>query len=387
MRWQGRTHGDHLANRQAVLVREFEIALVVAGHRHHRAGAVAHQHEIRDPYRHRLATERMDDRQSRVVAFLFLRFQFGFRHAAVPASFDEGGEFWIAGSRLHRQRMFGRHGNVGHAHQGVRSRGKNTQRRIPSGHGEIDLESLAAADPVALHRLDRIGPAVQGVQSVEQLLRVVRDLQEPLRNLAFFNDRAAAPASSIHHLLVGQHGLVDRIPVHDAVLAIDDALAEQAGEHQLFPAVIVRPAGRNFARPVDRVAKRLQLPTHVLDVGVGPLGRRGVVLDGGVFSRQSERIPTHRLQYIEPAHAAIAADHIANRVVADVAHVQGAGWIRQHRQAVVLGPVRVFHYLEGAGGLPVRLRGGLDGLRGVGSGLGNVMHGDVAERLKTRRLG
>ena len=39
---------DHARDRQAVLGREFEVALVVARHRHDRAGAVIHQHEIRD---------------------------------------------------------------------------------------------------------------------------------------------------------------------------------------------------------------------------------------------------------------------------------------------------------------------------------------------------
>ena len=43
---------NHRADRNAVLPAEFEIALVVRGHGHDGAGAVAHQHEVADPDGH-----------------------------------------------------------------------------------------------------------------------------------------------------------------------------------------------------------------------------------------------------------------------------------------------------------------------------------------------
>ena len=51
---------DHLGDRQPVLFREVEIALVVRGHAHHRARAVFGQHVVRHPNRHALARERID---------------------------------------------------------------------------------------------------------------------------------------------------------------------------------------------------------------------------------------------------------------------------------------------------------------------------------------
>ena len=45
---------DHL-DRQAVLGRELEVALIVGRHGHHRAGAVFAQHEVRDPDRNAFA--------------------------------------------------------------------------------------------------------------------------------------------------------------------------------------------------------------------------------------------------------------------------------------------------------------------------------------------
>jgi hypothetical protein len=141
--------------------------------------------------------------------------------------------------------------------------------------------------------------------TVQQLLRVVGDAQEPLRDLALLDQRAGAPAAAVDHLLVGQHGLVDRIPVHHRVLAVGQALLQQAHEHALLVHVVVRLAGGELARPVDRVAQRLQLRAHVLDVGVGPLRRRGLVLDRGVLGRQAEGVPAHRLQHVVAGHALV----------------------------------------------------------------------------------
>ena len=68
---QRAVHGpNHRANRDAVLFAEFEIALIVRGHRHDRAGAVAHQHEVADPDGNLLAAERIDGVAAREQAFL-----------------------------------------------------------------------------------------------------------------------------------------------------------------------------------------------------------------------------------------------------------------------------------------------------------------------------
>jgi hypothetical protein len=73
-------------------------------------------------------------------------------------------------------------------------------------------------------------------------------------------DRARrAPAAAVDHLLVGEHGPVDRIPVYLALLAVDEAGLEQVEEQRLLVAVIVRLAGGELAAPVEREAEPLQL--------------------------------------------------------------------------------------------------------------------------------
>jgi hypothetical protein len=338
----------------------------VRGHGHDRAGAVAHEHEVRDPDRHLLAGDRMDRAEAGVDAFLLGGFDVGFRGAAVAAFLDERSDERLALRGLLRERMLGGDGEIGHAHERVRARREHGQRFAFAFDGELDFEAFGAADPVALHRLDGIRPARQRVEAVEQFLGVVGDLEEPLRNFALLDERAGAPAAAVDDLLVGEHGLVDRVPIHDRVLAIGEPFLEQAHEHALLVDVVVGATGREFARPVDRIAELRELAAHVLDVRVGPFRRRGVVLDRRVLGGQAECVPAHRLQDVLAVHALEAADDVADRVVAHVAHVQRAGRIRQHRQAVELRLGRVFLDLERVRRAPVGLRGGLDGLRVVG---------------------
>ena len=85
-----------------------------------------------------------------------------------------------------------------------------------SSHSSIrkhDLGALRAADPVALPRLDRVGP-VDRLEIVEQRLRVVGDPEEPLLHQPRLDLGAAALAGAVRqHLLVREHGLVVRAPL------------------------------------------------------------------------------------------------------------------------------------------------------------------------------
>src|SRR5690606_40350293 len=53
------------------------------------------------------------------------------------------------------------------------------------------------------------------------------DLEVVHGDFALFDQRTGAPATAIDHLLVGQYGLVYRVPVHGAVLAVDHALRSE----------------------------------------------------------------------------------------------------------------------------------------------------------------
>ena len=53
-----------------------------------------------------------------------------------------------------------------------------------------------------------------------------------------------------------------------------------------------------------------------------PDARMDVVFDGGVFGGQAEGVPPHGVHDVEPLHALEARHHVADGVVAHMAHVQ-----------------------------------------------------------------
>ncbi len=355
-------HCNHLPDRQAVLLRKLEIAFVMRRHGHHGAFAVAHQHVVADPDLDFFAGQRVVDENAGRHALLFHGRHVGFHHRAVLAFVDEGGELRIVLRRVRGQRMFGGDGAEGHAHDGVGAGGEYPQMLVPAvelvGKGEAHADALA--DPVGLHGLDPLRPARQRVERREQLVGIFRDGQVVAGDLALLDHRAGAPAPALDDLFVGQHGLVDRVPIHHLGLLVGDALFQHAQEQPLVPLVVLGRAGRQFALPVEGETQRLELLLHVGDVVPGPLRRRYPVLHRGVLRRQAESVPAHGLQDVVALHPVVAGEHIADGIVPHVPHVQLARRIGEHRQAVVLRLVGVFRSAEGLRGVPVGLRGLLD---------------------------
>ena len=173
-----------------------------------------------------------------------------------------------------------------------------------------------------------------------------------MRKLPLLDDRPGTPAAPVDHLLVGEHRVIDRIPVDLRLLARDQARVEEVQEQLLLMLVIGRIAGRDLARPVEREPHRLQLRPHRRDIGVGPFCGTGVVLHRGVFGRQSERVPAHRVEDVEPARAPIARHHVAHGVVAHMAHVDAPRRIREHLEDVIFWPRIVVIGLEDLGVRP-----------------------------------
>ncbi len=374
-------HVDDLPDGQAVLLREGEVALVVARHRHHRALAVAHEHVVADPHLDRFLREGVQHEEPGGHPLLLHRGEVGLHHAALLALLDEGGERRVGLRGFGRERVFGRHGGEGDAHDRVGAGGVDLEAKgshpvrtgTPAiGHaprglfgvGQRELDAEGAADPVALHLLHLLGPA-QAVQRVDQLVGVLRDPQVPHGDLALLDRRARAPALAVDHLLVGEHGLVDRVPVHRARLLVGDALLAQAQEEPLVPAVVGGRAGGHLARPVDREPERLELALHVGDVLPGPLRGRHAVRHGGVLGGQAEGVPAHGLQDVEALHAQVVVERVVDRVVAHVPHVQLARRVGEHPHVEVLGLVARVRRDEGAGVGPGFLDGGLERLRVV----------------------
>src|SRR6185437_5526721 len=335
--WLGselRARRDNALDRQVVPGREFEIPLVVAGNPEDRPGPVVHQYEVRDIYREPpLGIEGVNDFDACSEALFFGRFQF--RGASSPglALGDELGGLRIGRSDQLGNRVVRGDRDEARAEDRVRAGREyldGINRRDGGCKAETEIKALALADPVLLHQSDLVGPIVEGLEAVEQVVGEVGDLQEPLRELAPLDRGSGAPALSVDHLLVGEHRHVDRVPIDLALLAIDQADIEQVEEERLLLPVIGRVTGRELAIPVQREANALELFAHRPDVGPGPFARMHLALHRRILGRHSERVPTHWVEHFMALHAAVAGDHVAHRVVADVAHVDAPRRIGEH---------------------------------------------------------
>ena len=174
-------------------------------------------------------------------------------------------------------------------------------------------------------------------------------------------------------MLVGEHGLVNRVPIHRAELAVHDAFFEQFGKQQLLPAVIIGATGGDFALPIQSETQRFKLLFHIINVGIRPRGGGNVVVNRGVFGGHTKCVPAHRLQHVVALHFFETAAHIADGVVANVPHVQLAAGVGEHGEAVEFGFAGVFGYVKRALRCPFLLGGGLDE-----RGLIVFLHGDFA---------
>ncbi len=236
------------------------------------------------------------------------------------------------------ERMLRRQGQERHAEQRVRPRRVDFDgvddvrvRRQP----ESQPRALAAADPLGLHHAHPLRPAIHAVQRGQQLRRIAGDFQEPLRQQLLLDRRAGTPAAAVDHLLVREHRAVHRVPVHPALAPLDETGAEEIQEQLLLLPVIIGIAGGELAGPVERQPHAPQFGAHGGDVVPGPFGRVDAALARRVLRRQAERVPAHRMQHGIAPRALVARHHIAQRVIADVTHVDLAAGIREHLQHVI----------------------------------------------------
>src|SRR5690625_2872180 len=246
---------DDLPDGQAVLVGELEIAFVVRRHAHDGTVAIGHQDIVADPQGNLVAAERVRDGQAGVHAFFVTGSQVGFGLAALLALFNEGSQRGVVFGRTRGQRVFRGDGAEGDAHDGVCAGGEHVHAAvlhpfagsIPDVVGEGKAHPFTATDPVFLHDAHALGPSGQAIlHFVKQFLGIVGDAQVVAWNFALFDQGTRSPSAPVDDLLVGQYGLVDRIPVDHLGLAVGNAFFQHFQEDPLVPLVVVGIAGADF---------------------------------------------------------------------------------------------------------------------------------------------
>jgi hypothetical protein len=313
------------------------VALVVRGHGHDRAGAVLHEHVVRDPYRQPVVVHRIRDETAGEDAGLLLVRVGPLSGRASRGVADVVEDLLLVRSALGQaadQGMLGREDEEGRAEERVRPRREDGNVDVELFDAEHDLGTLRAADPVALHGQHALRPGLELRHVVEKPVRIGGDAEEPLLQGARLDLPAAALAVAVDHLLVREDGLIVRAPVDYRVLAIRESSLEELQEEPLRPVVVAGLGGRELATPVDRPAEPLHLLADRGDVAVRHVPRMAALANCRVLSGKAERVVADRPQDGEAPPAADVRNDVSERVVEHVAHVQLAGRIREHLEHV-----------------------------------------------------
>ena len=280
--------------------------------------------------------------------------------------------------------MVGREDHERGPEQGVGSRREHRDRT--GGRVEVDARSGRPSDPVALHRLQGVGP-VEPVEVVDQSVGIRRDAHHPLAHRALEHGEVATITATVGgDFLVGDDRAEPRAPVDrrfgdvGQALRVDDRGAFGRRQRRPGPPIRRRPGaslvlgdelgdrprpagvtiGRRGVGVVPRVEDAGEDPLRPLVVpGVGRLdgaphvvahpqpaqllavvddvrrrrdGRVLAGLHGKLLGGQAEGVEAHGVQHVATGHPLIAGEHVGADESERMADVQAV--VRRVREHV-----------------------------------------------------
>ncbi len=385
---------DRADDLDAVQRGEVPVALVLAGDAHDGAGSVAHQHVVGDENRDVLSVHRDGAVHPEIDAGLrlvLLTLEIGHLCGLTPICIDRFARgrraacplirraLWPRVSdQLVHQRVLGGQHHGGGSEQRVWPGGEHLDQLARArGNDEGDVRSFGSADPVALHRLDRVGP-VEQVEVGQQTVGVRCDAHHPLLHRTP-EHRVVAPLgpSVSGDLLVGEHRAQRRAPVDGGLTQIREAVVFEFGtarglvhlcpdagrrgsgpccelvfeladgpgalglgvvpavedlqEDPLGPAVVADVCRRDRAPVVMTQAEPPELTAHVGDVVLGVDPRMLTGLAGMFLRWKTERVVSHGVEHVVTCHPLVASEHVRADVAERMADVQTRpGGVREH---------------------------------------------------------
>jgi len=114
----------------------------------------------------------------------------------------------------------------GNTKHGIGTGGEDGELHVAVLYREYDLCTLRTANPVFLGFLDTVAP-LDGLQTVEQSLRVSRCSQTPLLHLLLDDRITATLTYAVYHLVVGKHSTQTWAPVNHGLAEVSNAVVHQ----------------------------------------------------------------------------------------------------------------------------------------------------------------
>ena len=236
---------------------------------------------------------------------------------------------------LFNQRMFRRNNHVSCTKQGIRTSGIDFQGITSSGL-EVYFCTGRTSNPVPLCGLN-LFQIIHFIQIIQQPLCIFCNLQHPLGFYFLYNFAAAAFANAANNFFICQNDLTGSTPVDSCFLLVCQTFLEHLQENPLCPMEIIRVSSVDFPIPVKGHTQCLQLRLKSCNIVCGYDCRMNLMLDGIVFSRQTECIPTHREQNIIAFHSPLSGNDIHCGIRSWVSDVQTlTRWVREFDQCIEL---------------------------------------------------
>ena len=316
---------NNLDDRHVEFLCELPVTLIVCRYCHDGAGAVAHQYIIGNPDRDLFSINRVDcgksvDHDTGLVFCKLGTLEIGFSgcHLTVCADLIPVLDLIFV---LVDVRMLRGEYHVRNTEQGIRACGIDSQLLRFIFQGEINLCSVGTSDPVFLGSFDTLN-IVNAVQTVDQLVCILGDLQHPLA-LYFADNRAsAALAHAVYNFLICKAYLTGSTPVDRHLFFICQSGFEKFQENPLGPVIVFRIRRVDLSVPVEGISKRLKLVFEVMYVVFGNDLRMNVVFDRIVLRWKTKCIPAHRIQNVVTLHSALSGYNVQCSVRTRMAYVK-----------------------------------------------------------------
>ena len=331
--------GNDLDDREIELFREGKVSVIMCRNAHDGAGTIIRQYIVGGPDRNLRAIQRIDRISSgKYTGFILIRDCHAVYVRLVGCILNI--LFHCFSGLIRRQTlcqgMLRAENHEGCTIEGVRAGRINLDLLIPAFNREINLRTVALADPVGLHLFDLFRP-VKTIQAFQKTVCIFRDLQHPLAQILLGHSSSAALAAAVDNFFICKNRFAGRAPVQRIFLFIGKSMLKQLHKDPLRPLVVSRIRRIYLAVPVIDRGDLLDLLLDVLDIGI--CGNPGMLscLDGIVFRRKTECIPSHRMDQVISLHHLIAAPCVGDYIAPPVTNVKSvSGWIRKHVEAVIL---------------------------------------------------